>query len=790
MLQWYKKHRQFLVDESTALSNDPNKNYKELYQCRSTLFISHGNSIVRLNKIHKYPILVVYTDATPYRLPAIFPLNKVLTKEQVDEIAALSFSDAHSKIIEHVEFYHKLRHQNSSGELCTLERDNLDSGSSLYGITAILQRVRDWYAAHITGDFPPDSEEVDFCSHFNFVNQETKLLYPEHFLNAQFTEGDCYATLYNFQPAGRYLLHNKYLYLGAFLDGIGKTGLYEQVNINLERHFHGGNIKDSIGLYANPAIVNKLIADKKLLKAQWFQINEEPNPFHTFKDLITIIGNGDYDAGVKRIVARCKDTIEPIPDSFMIAIRFPNRKGKNEFQLFQVLKAEKPPEIIIQLNPDDKIISRLGQYEKVEAIEGEKLTEETYHLRNSKRADYDILKEAAVNIFGVGAIGSEIADCMAKAGTGTLVLFDNQLMKAHNPVRHLGTLEQVGEPKITAVGEILFKHNPFIHIWPMPLNLYDFDISGNYFLDNSITVSSVADDNVEAFVNQQLVIANKTAFYVRALRGGKAARIFRVVPGKDACFRCLELYRNEKKEFIEVPDDPAFPTLKNECNNPIRPASAADLKFVSSIASRILIDHLQDGESEFNHWIWTSETIEGTSLQTPYQFNRQNIKTHPGCYYCNHDKQVSVNIKKELVDFMQRLIRENPKIETGGVLAGYLDGKGDVIITHASEPGPKAIKSATKFEKDVTFCQDFLDKLYLESNKKIVYVGEWHSHPSENNQPSGTDIKSLSEIAIQKEYLTDNPAMIIFSNKGVPSCTIHPAGKRYYFTEFIIKTIK
>ena len=157
----------------------------------------------------------------------------------------------------------------------------------------------------------------------------------------------------------------------------------------------------------------------------------------------------------------------------------------------------------------------------------EKLTEETYHQRNSKRAEYDILKEAAVNIFGVGAIGSEIADCMAKAGTGTLVLFDNQLMKAHNPVRHLGTLEQVGEPKITAVGEILFKHNPFIHIWPVPLNLYDFDISGNYFLDNSITVSSVADDNVEAFVNQQLVIANKTAFYVRALRGGKAARIFR-----------------------------------------------------------------------------------------------------------------------------------------------------------------------------------------------------------------------------------------------------------------------
>lgn len=784
MLQWFKKHHQFLIDESTALSND--NNYKELYQCRDNLFISHGNVIVRLNQIYKYPILVVYTDATPYRLPAIFPLNKVLTKEQVDELSKLSFSEIYSKLKEHIEFYYELRHQNSSGELCTLERESLETGNTFFGISTILQRVGDWYAGHTTGDYPPDSEEVDFCSHFNFINQDIKLFYPEHFLNTQFAEGDCYATLYSFQPAGRYFTNDRHLYLGAFLDGVGKGGLYEHVNINLERHFHHDKINDTLSLTTNPEIVNKLIADKKIIKAQWFQLDKEPRPFNTFKGLITVIGNGDYDAGVKRVVARCKDTIEPLPDSFMIAIRFQNRKGKNEFQLFQVLKAANPPEIIIQINPEDKIISRLEQYENVEAIEGEKLTEETYHQRNSKRADYDILKNKFVNIFGVGAIGSEIADCMGKAGIGNIALFDNQLMKAHNPIRHLGTLDQIGEPKIGAVGELLFKHNPFIHIWPVPLNLYDLDIGENYFVDDSITISSVADDNVEGFINQQLVIANKIIFYVRALRGGKVVRIFRVIPGKDACFNCLTLHRKEGNLFIDIPDDPEYPTLKNECNNPIRPASAADLKFASSIAARILIDHLQDKESEFNHWIWTTEVIEGTEIKNPYQFYRQQIPPHKDCYYCNLEKEVSVNIPQVILDFMQALIRENPKVETGGVLAGYVEANGSIVITNASEPGPNAIKSSRKFEKDVAFCQSFLDKLYLDSNKKIVYVGEWHSHPSVSNQPSGTDIKSLSAISLQKEYLTENPAMIIFSNEGVPSCTMHPAGKRYYFTKLTI----
>ena len=74
MIQWFKTHPEFLRKESTALSND--SNFKEIYQCRDNLFISHGNIIVRLNETHRFPILIIYTDATPFRLPMIFPLQE------------------------------------------------------------------------------------------------------------------------------------------------------------------------------------------------------------------------------------------------------------------------------------------------------------------------------------------------------------------------------------------------------------------------------------------------------------------------------------------------------------------------------------------------------------------------------------------------------------------------------------------------------------------------------------------------------------------------------------------
>jgi len=85
MILRFKRHPKQLASESSALSND--NNYTELYQVRDNLFISHGNVIVRLDKIHRFPILIVYPEATPYELPLIYPLKHTLSKEQVEQFA-------------------------------------------------------------------------------------------------------------------------------------------------------------------------------------------------------------------------------------------------------------------------------------------------------------------------------------------------------------------------------------------------------------------------------------------------------------------------------------------------------------------------------------------------------------------------------------------------------------------------------------------------------------------------------------------------------------------------------
>lgn len=781
MIQWFKKHPEFLRSESQLLSHD--SNYQEIHQARNILFLSHGNIIVRLNKVYKFPTLFIYTDATPYKLPLVFPTKEELSADYIDHLSKLKLSEALEKIYSNILFYYNLRHQNSSGSLCILEDENLNNGSQYFSITDIIKRVRDWNAGHLTKRYPPDSEEVDYIGHFSFICHEIKLIIPDFFIDLQLMEGQCFASLFKIIPQGVFFKNEKRIFFGVFIDGINQKGIIVQPNINLRFSLFDERIKTSFDIITKTDIINKLIAEQKIFKAFWFHVEKEPKPFHTVSQLVEIIGNGSFENGISRMSQRCIDSFKTIPEYFYIGLRFPNRRNNLEFQFFKLIKASNPPTYNFSLVPVEKMKSILDQFDIVEAIEGEKLSESTYYQRNSLRADHDILIKYFINFLGVGALGSEIADCMTKAGVGAIELFDNQTLKLQNAIRHLAGMDHYGEPKVSSVADILFNHNPFIAISTKTLNLFELD-PPNHLTENSLSISSVADDNLEGYINQQLVISNNVAFYVRALRGGKSARIIRVIPGKDACFHCLSLYSKENSEFINIPEDLNYPTLRNECNNPIRPASASDLKLIASITARIVIDYLQTGDTSQNNWIWSTEVIQGTIITEPFKLYSQFIKPHKDCLYCHDNiRKYEIKINQVSIDKIKAYSKEDSEVETGGVLAGYYDANNNIIVLNVSGPGPNAVRTASRFEKDIDFCQNFLNELYINSNKKIVYVGEWHSHTSKRNLPSNTDLDSLTKISLQENYLTEFPIMIIISNDERFSCTVHPMNQKYYYTE-------
>jgi integrative and conjugative element protein (TIGR02256 family) len=342
-------------------------------------------------------------------------------------------------------------------------------------------------------------------------------------------------------------------------------------------------------------------------------------------------------------------------------------------------------------------------------------------------------------------------------------------------IRHCLGINRISLPKAFGMAEHLVLHNPFVNVQWNNTNILTEKIE-NFFPVGAIGVSTIADDNVEAYLNEQAINKERTIFYCRALRGGKVARFFRIVPHLDACKACLGLYVKEgNTNFLDIPEDKDLPAITNECNNPVRPASAGDTKIIAGIFSRIIIDFLQGKIKDTNHWIWSSEPLEGMPLETSTfgLIKKDAIPPHPDCYVCKRLEDTKISIYKSVLDFIKQVSTEAGELETGGVLIGHKINNVEYVIVRASKPGPNAIRTQTKFEKDTDYCQKKLIDSFKELGEQGLYLGEWHYHPSGSNEPSGIDIKSLTEIATQENYRIDKPIMIILSPKLEYAITIH-----------------
>lgn len=791
-MKWFKRHPEYLELEVKEL--ETNSNYQLGHTYRDNVLVSCGEIIVRQAETKKFPILIVYPESTPYSLPRVFLLDSLLSKKEIRGVSSLKLSQVQEYVKDRIRFYH-LRHQGEDGSLCLLENDNLYlEGAQTYSIRQVLSRLRDWFAGLDSGRLPPDSPEVELFFHFKNKDRTVEILVPDFAFDDTLSDGILYAAQ---TPTPQALKRN---YIAVAIFGQKKSGVIVPPRVyDRQQHLMFTRspkleeiIQHEIKGTEQQGIIQSKLESEELIKVHWFDISLEPQPFEKVEELAYYVGNGDVGIGQKRLVNWLESAIGKV-NLIYVGLRFPGRRGGKEWQFF-ILK--KGPNLKYLFDNSFEVKCEMLSKYDIYALYSEIFTDQSFHIRNSTLANRDILKNRKITVIGCGALGSEIADAVAKAGVGQICLIDKEMLRAHNAVRHLAAIDRMGIPKVFAVAERLILHNPFVDVDFLSgdhlVNILVSNINA-YFLEGSIGVSTIADDNVEAYLNEQAIVYDKTIFYARAMRGGKAARIFRVIPGKDACKNCLALYYKEKDpRFTVIPEDETLPTISNECNNPIRPASAADLKLIAGITSRLIIDYLQQGERDKNHWVWTTEIsgVIASNEQTPFSVHASFLPPHPNCRYCMIEDPIQIIISEAALQCMKREINRDPTLETGGILIGYKDNARAICVETASEPGPKAIKETARFSRDVEYCQNIVDESYRKYGAKGLYVGEWHYHPSSDNRPSNRDLLSLTEIAEQKEYVLDKPMMIIFSNELKLSCTVHPFSKKYYSTTFTVRQEK
>lgn len=768
-MEWFARHTSWLYRETQELSS--NSIYKEQFQVIGKTLISSGSIIVHKSKTEYFPILIVYPEATPYIPPIIYILDNEISEETAIEYSELPSEEIKKRVRNNIRFFNR-RHQNEDGSICFVEMGDLHGENpEIYPIEDIIKRLRIW----LSGKIPKDSMEVELFHHFRKRTYEIQYLLPDLFFDDEIVKGKFYAGLSSLIPANQLPDKiGKKTYMGVMIYGETKAGVSlppkTYVNDQLILFTPIPDVKRLV-LDNNSQEKARKIHDGQLIEGCWWDISMEPAPFSNMSELAQYIGGGDEAKGIFELLDNFESELNLLHEFIYIGLRFPGRLRETDWQMFRLKKGSRPP---IVGGGKEELKLRLLDY-SVQAVYQEYFTDDYFHMRNMGRAERNVLKDSAISIIGCGALGSETADALTKAGIGRILLVDKEDMKAQNAVRHVLGINRTSIPKALGMAEQLVIHNPFVNIKYNISNVLLASID-DYFPEKTIGISSIADDNVEAYLNEQAVGQGRTVFYCRALRGGKAARIFRVIPQTDACKACLGLYlKDNDPVFLNIPEDENLPAITNECNNPVRPASAADMKIITGIFSRVIIDFLQGKNPEINHWIWSSEALGGLQLDnSTYGLIRvERIPPNPRCFVCQRLEDKNIHILKEVLEFMKQESGESGDVETGGVLVGYRNAGDEYVIVRVSKPGPNAVRTQTRFEKDEEYCQKELLDAFNELGEKGLYLGEWHYHPSGGNEPSGLDIKSLTEIAAQENYRIDKPIMIILSPKLEYAITIH-----------------
>ena len=88
----------------------------------------------------------------------------------------------------------------------------------------------------------------------------------------------------------------------------------------------------------------------------------------------------------------------------------------------------------------------------------------------------EILGRSTVGIAGCGGLGSNAAVALARAGIGTLIIADHDIVEESNLNRQHYFQSDIGKRKVTALAKHLKAINPQIKIKAVKKRLYDFDV--------------------------------------------------------------------------------------------------------------------------------------------------------------------------------------------------------------------------------------------------------------------------------------------------------------------------
>lgn len=130
-------------------------------------------------------------------------------------------------------------------------------------------------------------------------------------------------------------------------------------------------------------------------------------------------------------------------------------------------------------------------------------------------------------------------------------------------------------------------------------------------------------------------------------------------------------------------------------------------------------------------------------------------------------EKYKLHITEQVHGILKRYIQDDgKKNEAGGVLLGQIKNN-NIYLIRVTVPNKFDKASRFGFERNKEIAQILADYEFINSDKKTVYVGEWHTHPEDFPTPSGQDINMIKDQLRLSKHIEPYLFLLIQGRKDI-----------------------
>ena len=113
-------------------------------------------------------------------------------------------------------------------------------------------------------------------------------------------------------------------------------------------------------------------------------------------------------------------------------------------------------------------------------------------------------------------------------------------------------------------------------------------------------------------------------------------------------------------------------------------------------------------------------------------------------------------LRSAVADTFDRYIQLPGENEAGGILLGEIYPDQNLIrVVEATVPTRADRATATTWHRDTDSANKHIHRAWRDSDGRVQYIGEWHTHAQRHPRPSGRDRQTRNELVREPGLVTD-----------------------------------